>query len=85
MSRVFSFIACWFLIDGAFTYLHGLPPPTARLTQSQFVFDLYLYLYLFVYLHVCFYLYLYFCYIMPFSFRPKQTITFVFDWHLNGE
>ena len=37
MSRVYSCIACWFLIDGAFTYLHGLPPPTGRLTQPQFV------------------------------------------------
>ena len=36
-------------------------------------------------LYLCFYLYLYFCYIMAFSLRPTQTITFVFDWHLNWE
>ena len=30
MSRVYSCIACWFLIDGAFTYLHGPRPLVVR-------------------------------------------------------
>ena len=46
MSWVYSCIACWFLIDGAFTYLHGLPPPTARLTQPLFVDCLFFFKYL---------------------------------------